>query len=63
MSPTPQPAGVVRSAAVVNEDIRRLARAAWGRGFTADERVLYQRLRDEWVEAVRAEMLEAAYAY
>ncbi|MEU6597822.1 hypothetical protein [Streptomyces flaveolus] len=37
----------------MNEDIRALARAAWGRPFTDDERARYQLLRDEWVEAVR----------
>lgn len=54
MSPNPSPEGAVRSAAAVNEDIRALARAAWGRPFTDDERVRYQLLRDEWVAATRA---------
>lgn len=53
MSPNLQPQGPVRSAAVVNEDIRTLARAAWGRPFTDDERARYQLLRDEWVAAER----------
>lgn len=60
MSPTPSPEGAVRSAAVVNEDIRRLARAAWGRPFTEDERAQYELLRDEWVAAVRGEITKAA---
>jgi len=60
MSPNPLASGVVRSAAVVNEDIRSLARRAWGRPFTDEERAIYVRLRDEWVYADRAEIVEAA---
>lgn len=50
----------MRSAAVVNEDIRELARAAWGRPFTDEERAVYHLLRDEWVAADRAEVVKAA---
>jgi hypothetical protein len=60
MSPDVTPEGAVRSAAVVNEDIRRLARAAWGRPFDDTERARYQQLRDEWVAAVRDEIVRAA---
>jgi hypothetical protein len=60
MSPDSPGLGQPRSAAVVNEDIRALARAAWGRPFTDDERARYQQLRDEWVDAVRAENTAAA---
>lgn len=60
MSPSPAPPGFVRPAAVVNEDIRQLARAAWGRPFTDEERAVYHLLRDEWVAADRAEVIEAA---
>jgi hypothetical protein len=55
MSPDPQPAGSVRPAAVVNEDIRALARAAWGRPFTDVERARYELLVVEWSAADRAE--------
>lgn len=60
MSPSSSPQGAVRSAAVVNEDIRQLARTAWGRPFTDAERARYQNLRDEWVAAERGEVVEAA---
>ncbi|MEU0426420.1 hypothetical protein ABZ235_22975 [Streptomyces canus] len=60
MPPDPQPPGSVRSAAVVNDDIRTLAQGAWGRPFTDEERARYQGLRDEWVAAVRQEITEAA---
>jgi uncharacterized protein YnzC (UPF0291/DUF896 family) len=60
MSPSSSPDGVVRSAAVVNEDIRALAQRSWGRPFTDEERARYQGLRDEWVAAVRQEITEAA---
>lgn len=53
MSPSPEPSGLVRSAAVVNEDIRRLARGAWGRPFTDAERALYGMLLAEWAAADR----------
>ena len=60
MSPNPLPAGSVRSAAVVNEDIRQLARHAWGRPFTDAERARYELLVVEWAEADRAEVTTAA---
>jgi hypothetical protein len=60
MSPHSPAPGPVRSAAVVNEAIRQLARRAWGRPFTDEERALYQVLRDEWVLADRAEIVKAA---
>jgi hypothetical protein len=50
----------VRPAEALNEEIRTLARAAWGRPFTDDERAQYVRLRDAWVAADRAEMATAA---
>ena len=60
MSPNPLPAGSLRSAAVVNEDIRALARNAWGRPFTDAERARYELLVVEWAEADRAEVVPAA---
>ncbi|MGW3144823.1 hypothetical protein ACWDG1_09110 [Streptomyces sp. NPDC001177] len=60
MSPHLSSPGSVRSAAVVNDDIRRLAQGAWGRPFTDEERARYQGLRDEWVAADRAEVVKAA---
>lgn len=60
MSPSSSASGLPRSAAVVNEDIRQLARAAWGRPFTDEERAVYHLLRDEWVAADRAEVVKAA---
>lgn len=60
MSPHPSPDGTSRSADAVNEAIRELARAAWGRPFTDEERAVYHLLRDEWVAADRAEVVEAA---
>lgn len=60
MSPNPPPQGVVRSAAVANEAIRAVARGARGRAWTQAERALYEQLRDEWVAAMRAEIVEAA---
>ncbi len=60
MSPHSSSSSPVRSAAVVNEAIRTLARRAWGRPFTDEERALYQVLRDEWVAADRAEVVKAA---
>jgi hypothetical protein len=44
----------------VNEAIRALARAAWGRPFTDAERAEYGLLVVEWDAAVRAEIVEAA---
>jgi hypothetical protein len=59
MSPDLVTPGPVRPATVVNEDIRRLARSAWGRPFTDDERARYQILRDEWVAAERDDVTAA----
>lgn len=68
MSPTSVSSGSVRSAAVVNEQIRALVRAADGRLYGAD-RVRYAELVEEWAAAtaaerrpaaVRAEVVEAA---
>jgi hypothetical protein len=45
----------------VNEDIRQLARAAWGRPFTDVERARYEVLLTEWWAAPdRAEIVRAA---
>jgi hypothetical protein len=60
MPPTSPASGLPRPAAVVNEAIRALARAAWGRPFTDDERAAYGLLVVEWDAAVRAEIVEAA---
>jgi hypothetical protein len=52
----------VRSAAVVNEEIRRLVQAAQGRLY-GDARVRYAELVAEWTVAVaaeRADVVEAA---
>jgi hypothetical protein len=62
--PTPPPAsGPVRSAAELNARIRALWMA--GRGhpalpLSAEQRAEYQQLREEWAEAVRGEVVEAA---
>lgn len=56
-SPTP---GSVRSAAQLNEDIRTLARASWGRPMTDEERARYEVLVIAWVQAERGEIVEAA---
>ena len=60
MSPNPQPDGAVRPAAAVNEDIRALARGAWGRPTTDEERARYEQRLVEWAAAVRAEIVTAA---
>jgi len=60
MSPNPSGPGVVRSAAVVNAAIRAVVRGARGRAWTQAERALYAKLNDEWVAAMRAEVVEAA---
>ncbi|WP_319647399.1 hypothetical protein [Streptomyces stelliscabiei] len=46
----------------MNDRIRALARQAWGRPFTDAERVEYQALVVEWVEAqqVTDDVVEAA---
>lgn len=56
--PTTLPPGSVRSAAVVNGEIRAL----WARTgvLTEMERALYQRLLVEWAAAVRAERIPVA---
>ncbi|MFD9444934.1 hypothetical protein [Streptomyces sp. NPDC060001] len=58
MPPTPE-LGSVRSAAVVNEEIRQLMtrRGGW---LKPEDRGLYEELRAEWADAVRAEIVEAA---
>lgn len=53
MSPNPLACGRVRPAAVVNAEIRSLAKTAWGRPFTDEERAAYRRLVAEWTAAVR----------
>lgn len=59
MPPTPPRPGPARPAAVVDAEIRALMEkhGGWLWGPT---RVRYEQLRDEWVEAVRAEVVEAA---
>lgn len=59
MSPILRPEGPVRSAAAVNEEIRRL----WPHPavpLSVEDRALYERLLVEWAVAVRAEIVEAA---
>jgi hypothetical protein len=61
MPPTPSACGSVRSAAVVNEQIRAIAARARGREWTHAEQALYRLLVDEWVVAVARETyIEAA---
>lgn len=59
MSPTPPAPGPARSAAVVQAEIHALllSTGGWLWGPTRER---YERLRDEWVEAVREEMTTAA---
>lgn len=59
MPPTPLPSGPVRSAAVVNEEIRELVQRA-GRRLTDDEKALLNGLYIEWSAAVQAEVDVAA---
>jgi hypothetical protein len=62
MPSSPSALGGVRSAAVVNEEIRRLVQAAQGRLY-GDARVRYAELVAEWTVAVaaeRADVVEAA---
>ncbi len=59
MSPNPVAPGGVRSAAVVNEDIRAL----WPHPavpLSDEERAALERLYAEWAAAVRAEVVKAA---
>lgn len=58
MSPTPPP-GSVRSAAVVNEEIRALWADPRVR-LSREGRARYERLVTEWADAVRDEVVEAA---
>lgn len=59
--PPPLPvSGPVRSSAAVNEDIRALLVASWGRPFTDEERAAYGLLLEEWATAVQAEVVKAA---
>ncbi|WP_128431541.1 hypothetical protein [Streptomyces cyaneus] len=60
MSPNPLGSGQPRPAAAVNEDIRALARSAWGRPLTDEERAAYELLVVEWAAAERAEVVAAA---
>lgn len=61
MPPNSSRSGSVRSAAVVNEEIRRLWDEADPRvQLTGEARERYVRLRAEWAQAVRAEIVEAA---
>lgn len=59
MSPSPSASGGVRSAAVVNAEIRALMVRSGGY-LRAEDRPVYERLREEWAEAMRAEVVEAA---
>lgn len=59
MSPEPRRPGPLRSAAVVNAEIRALMEHAAGR-LRAEDRPVYERLLEEWAVAVRAEMTTAA---
>ena len=54
MPPTPDPAGSVRSAALVNELIRDLWARAGG-VLTVEQRREYEALLDEWATALKAE--------
>lgn len=59
MSPNPVSPGSVRSAAAVNADIRSLVSACGG-WLYGDTRNRYERLVQEWAEAVRSEAVAAA---
>lgn len=59
MSPSSRPEGLVRPAAVVNEEIRTLVRGA-GRRLTDEEKAVLDQLYVEWAAAVRAEIVKAA---
>lgn len=60
MPPNSPAPGRVRSAAVVNEQIRAIVVRAQGRQWTVAERALYGLLLEEWAAAERAEMTTAA---
>lgn len=59
MPPTSSASTGVRSSAAVNAEIRQLMLGAGGY-LRAEDRPVYERLREEWAEAVRAEVVEAA---
>lgn len=59
MSPSPPACGQVRSAAAVNEEIRCLM-ARTGGHLRAEDRPVYARLVEEWVEALRREEMGVA---
>ncbi|MFP3990007.1 hypothetical protein U9R90_21550 [Streptomyces sp. E11-3] len=59
MSPNAERSGAVRSAAVVNEQIRALWERARGR-LSVEERREYELLVTEWAAARRSEVVEAA---
>ncbi|MEU0200954.1 MULTISPECIES: hypothetical protein [unclassified Streptomyces] len=59
MPTTPPPPGPARSAVVVQAEIRALLQETGG-WLWGPTRERYERLRDEWVEAVRCEMTTAA---
>jgi hypothetical protein len=59
MSPDSFALGGVRSAAAVNEEIRALMVRSGGY-LRAEDRPVYERLREEWAVAVRADVVEAA---
>lgn len=61
MPSTPVSPGSVRSAAVVNEEIRALWETADPRvQLMGEKRARYERLYAEWVTASQAEVVEAA---
>ncbi|MER5715687.1 hypothetical protein [Streptomyces sp. NPDC002132] len=60
MSPNSPASGPVRSAAVVNREIRAIVVRAQGRPWTVAERTLYGLLLEEWAAALRVEVVEAA---
>jgi hypothetical protein len=62
MSPDSRRPGFVRSAAVINADIRALWLRAGGRLVTVEDRRIYERLVVEWAAAVRAEQSTAEAA-
>lgn len=49
----------VRSASEINEDIRALV-VRCGGWLYGEDRAVYERLVEEWADAVRAEIVEAA---
>ncbi|MDX2837961.1 hypothetical protein PV377_02905 [Streptomyces ipomoeae] len=59
MSPESSALGGVRSSATVNAEIRALMVRSGGY-LRVEDRLLYERLREEWAAAVRAEVVEAA---